>query len=43
MAAELARGHRYDAVICLSAMIRGDTPHFDYMAAEAAKGMAQAA
>ena len=39
-AAELARGKRYDAVVCLSAIIRGDTPHFDYLAAEAAKGLA---
>jgi 6,7-dimethyl-8-ribityllumazine synthase len=43
VAAELARAHRYDAVICLSAVIRGDTPHFDYVAAEAAKGIAHAA
>ncbi len=43
VAAELARGHRYDAVICLSAVSRGDTPHFDYVAAEAAKGVAHAA
>ena len=42
-AAELARQHRYDAVICLGAVIRGDTPHFDYVAAEAAKGIAHAA
>jgi 6,7-dimethyl-8-ribityllumazine synthase len=42
-AGEAARGHRYDAVICLSAVIRGDTPHFDYVAAEAAKGVAHAA
>jgi 6,7-dimethyl-8-ribityllumazine synthase len=42
-AGELARGHRYDAVICLSAVIRGETPHFDYVAAEAAKGVAHAA
>jgi 6,7-dimethyl-8-ribityllumazine synthase len=40
VAAELARGKRYDAVICLSAIIRGDTPHFEYLAAEAAKGLA---
>jgi len=40
VAAELARAKRYDAVICLSAIIRGDTPHFDYLAAEAAKGLA---
>jgi len=43
VAAELARQHRYDAVICLSAVIRGDTPHFDYVAGEAAKGIAHAA
>ncbi len=36
-----ARSDRYDAVICLGAVIRGDTPHFDYVAAEAAKGVAQ--
>ena len=43
VAAELARQHRYDAVICLSAVIRGETPHFDYVAAEAAKGVAHVA
>ncbi len=43
VAAEVARQHRYDAVICLSAVIRGETPHFDYVAAEAAKGIAHAA
>src|ERR1700735_4331391 len=42
VAAELARQHRYDAVICLSAVIRGETPHFDYVAGEAAKGIAHA-
>ena len=40
VAGELAKQHRYDAVICLSAVIRGETPHFDYVAAEAAKGIA---
>ena len=40
VAGELARQHRYDALICLAAVIRGDTPHFDYVAAEAAKGIA---
>ena len=40
VAGEVARQHRYDAVICLSAVIRGETPHFDYVAAEAAKGIA---
>ncbi|MBI4875479.1 MAG: 6,7-dimethyl-8-ribityllumazine synthase [Acidobacteria bacterium] len=41
LAAELARQKRHDAIICLSAVIRGDTPHFDYVAAEASKGLAQ--
>jgi 6,7-dimethyl-8-ribityllumazine synthase len=40
-AAELARQKRHDAIICLSALIRGDTPHFDHIAAEATKGLAQ--
>ena len=43
VAGELARQHRYDAVICLSAVIRGETPHFDYVSAEAAKGIAHVA
>jgi 6,7-dimethyl-8-ribityllumazine synthase len=42
-AGEVARQKRYDAVICLSAVIRGETPHFDYVAAEAAKGIAHVA
>jgi 6,7-dimethyl-8-ribityllumazine synthase len=42
-AAELARQKRHDGIICLSAVIRGDTPHFDYIAAEVAKGLAQTA
>ena len=33
---------RYDAVIALGAVIRGETPHFDFIAAEAARGLAQA-
>ena len=33
----------YDAVICLGAIIRGDTPHFDYIANEASKGIAKIA
>jgi 6,7-dimethyl-8-ribityllumazine synthase len=37
---ELAKQDRYDAIICLGAIIRGDTPHFDYVAGEAAKGIA---
>jgi 6,7-dimethyl-8-ribityllumazine synthase len=42
-AAEAARTKRYDALICLSAVIQGETPHFEYVAGEAAKGIAQAA
>ncbi len=42
VAKTLAAGRRHDAVICLSAVIRGETPHFDYVAAEAAKGVAHA-
>jgi 6,7-dimethyl-8-ribityllumazine synthase len=34
---------RHDAIICLGAVIRGDTPHFDYVAGEAAGGIARAA
>jgi len=34
---------RYDAVICLGCIIRGQTPHFEYIAAECAKGIAQVA
>jgi 6,7-dimethyl-8-ribityllumazine synthase len=37
----LAESGRFDAVVCLAAVIRGDTPHFDYVAAEIAKGIAQ--
>ena len=39
VAAELAK--HYDAVVCLGAVIRGGTPHFEYVAGEAAKGIAQ--
>jgi 6,7-dimethyl-8-ribityllumazine synthase len=41
VAMSVAASKRFDAVICLGAVIRGDTPHFDYVAAEAAKGVAQ--
>ena len=41
LAEKMASSGRYDAVICLAAMIRGATPHFDYVAAEVAKGIAQ--
>ncbi len=41
VAAELARQKRHDAIICLSAVVRGDTPHFDYVAGQAATGIAK--
>lgn len=41
VAQKMARSKRYDAVICLGAIIRGATPHFDFVAGEAAKGIAQ--
>lgn len=37
----LAQSGAYDAIICLGCVMRGDTPHFEYIAAEAAKGLAQ--
>jgi 6,7-dimethyl-8-ribityllumazine synthase len=42
VARQLALTGRYDAVICLGAVIRGQTPHFDYVAAEVSKGIASA-
>jgi len=39
---QLARSKQYDAVICLGAVIRGETPHFDYISAEMSRGIAQA-
>jgi 6,7-dimethyl-8-ribityllumazine synthase len=42
IAKELASSGRYDAIICLGAVIRGDTPHFDYVSAEVTKGVAAA-
>jgi 6,7-dimethyl-8-ribityllumazine synthase len=42
MAKQAAISGIYDAVICLGAIIRGDTPHFDFVAAESAKGIASA-
>lgn len=42
-AAKLARSGSYDGIVCLGVIIRGATPHFDFIAAEAAKGIAQGA
>ncbi|MGK7908873.1 MAG: 6,7-dimethyl-8-ribityllumazine synthase [Synechococcus sp.] len=39
-ARQLVLTQRYDAVICLGAVVRGQTPHFDYVAAEVSKGIA---
>src|SRR5690554_2696128 len=41
IAGKAAQSGRYDAVICLGALIRGSTPLFDYIASEAAKGVAK--
>ncbi|MFN4132411.1 MAG: 6,7-dimethyl-8-ribityllumazine synthase [Caldimicrobium sp.] len=41
VAKKLALTKKFDAVICLGAIIRGATPHFEYVAAEASKGIAQ--
>ncbi|MBL0713183.1 MAG: 6,7-dimethyl-8-ribityllumazine synthase [Desulfosarcina sp.] len=40
MAKRMAAKGRYDAIICLGAVIRGSTPHFDYVSAEVSKGVA---
>ncbi|KGI86171.1 MULTISPECIES: 6,7-dimethyl-8-ribityllumazine synthase [unclassified Exiguobacterium] len=42
VAKKMAMSKKYDAVITLGAVIRGATPHFDYVCSEAAKGVAQA-
>jgi 6,7-dimethyl-8-ribityllumazine synthase len=41
LAKRIADLSRFDGIICLGAVIRGDTPHFDYIAAEAARGVAK--
>jgi 6,7-dimethyl-8-ribityllumazine synthase len=43
VARKMAESGQYDAVVCLGAVIRGDTPHFDYVAGESAKGIAKVA
>ena len=42
VAARLAQSGRFDGIICLGTVIRGATPHFDYVAGESAKGIATA-
>lgn len=41
VAQKMAKSGKYDAIICLGAVIRGSTAHFDYVAGEVAKGIAQ--
>jgi 6,7-dimethyl-8-ribityllumazine synthase len=41
IAQKMAQTKKYDAIICLGAVIRGSTPHFDYIAAEVTKGIAK--
>jgi len=41
IAKKFAESRKYDAIICLGAVIRGATPHFEYVASESAKGIAQ--
>lgn len=43
VARHLARSGRFDAVVCLGAVIRGETPHFEHISREASRGIAQAA
>ncbi len=43
LAKKMVQRGRYDAIICLGAIVRGGTPHFDYLAAEVTKGIAQVA
>ncbi len=43
VARTMAQSSRFNAVICLGAVIRGDTPHFDYISAEVSRGVGQAA
>lgn len=40
VAKKMAKSKKYDAIICLGAVIKGSTPHFDYVCAEASKGIA---
>lgn len=42
IANKMAKNEKYDAVICLGAVIKGSTPHFDYVCAEVSKGVANA-
>ena len=41
IAKKMAQSGKYDAIVCLGAVIRGGTPHFEYIASEASKGIAR--
>ena len=43
VAKKIIEGKKHDAIICLGAVIRGETPHFDYVAGESAKGISELA
>jgi 6,7-dimethyl-8-ribityllumazine synthase len=43
VANKVAKSKKYNAILCLGAIIRGDTPHFDYIASETSKGIASTA
>jgi 6,7-dimethyl-8-ribityllumazine synthase len=43
LASRLASSGKYDAIICLGTVLRGETPHFDYISSEVAKGVAEVA
>lgn len=40
-ASRMVASNKYDAVVCIGAVVRGDTPHFDYVATESSKGIAK--
>jgi len=43
LAKKLARAKKVDGIVCLGVLVRGDTPHFDFLSAEVTKGLAQVA
>lgn len=43
IAKKLAKEKKVDGIVCLGALVRGDTPHFDFLSAEVTKGLAQVA
>jgi 6,7-dimethyl-8-ribityllumazine synthase len=43
VAQKMAKSRKYDSLICLGTIIRGDTPHFEYIASQAARGVAKVA